>query len=513
MFAKVKSCGYSGLDGFLVEVEADVSNGMIGLEIVGLPDSAVKESRDRVRTALKNCTLPFPQKKVTINLAPASVKKEGTFYDLPIAVAVLAASGLVDKALLQDYLFIGELALDGKLRPVHGVLPMAMAASEMGIKNIILPIGNAKEAAVCSELNILPANNLFEVFKHFDDIEMRIEKLEVSIDDIFKEKANHYDSDFSEVRGQMAARRAVEIAVSGGHNLIMIGPPGSGKSMIAKRIPGILPDLTYDEALETTKIHSVANLINGDTGLITKRPFRSPHHTVSAATLTGGGANAKPGELSLAHNGVLFMDELPEFHRDVLEALRQPLEDREVRVARVKTSALYPCNTLLVASMNPCKCGYYGDSKHICKCTPQAISKYRARISGPLMDRIDLHIEVPAVEFDDLKQGGEAGESSAEIKKRVNKARQIQLERYRGKGIYSNSQMNSKMIEEFCILDAPSQALLKMAFSTMGFSARAHDRILKIARTIADLAGEASILQEHIAEAITYRNLDRKEED
>jgi len=495
------------MDGQMVEVEADLSNGLPGFDIVGLPDSSIKESKERIRNAIKNTGLKLPIKKITINLAPASLKKEGASFDLSIAMAILATEDAEIGRQLGEYLLLGELALDGKLRPVSGILPMVIASVTSGIKKVILPTENALEAAVVEDAEVYPAEHLLHVYQHFLG-EKQLERTTVDIKQIMNNE-ELYDVDFSEVKGQLDVRRAVEIAVAGGHNILMIGTPGSGKSMIAKRIPTILPDMTYDEALEVTKVHSVAGYIKNNTSLITTRPFRNPHHTISTTGLAGGGSYPRPGELSLAHNGVLFLDELPEFNPSTIEVLRQPLEDGEVTISRVSGTAKYPCNILLVASMNPCKCGYYGDNERECSCTPPAVAKYRGRISGPLLDRIDIHINVPPVQFNDLRKG-EKGESSADIKERVNKARKIQLERYKNDGIYSNSQLTPKLTRQYCQIDDESEMLLKMAFDKLGFSARTHDRLLKVARTVADLSAHENISKSDIAEAIQYRSFDRK---
>lgn len=510
MVSTVNASGLVGMDGFIVEVEADVSRGMPQFGIVGLPDNAVRESRERVQTAMKNCGLAVPN-RVTINLAPADLKKEGAAYDLPISVALMSAGSILFNSELKDYMMIGELALDGRLRRVNGVLPMVLAAEKAGIGKIIVPKENAGEAAVVEGCEVYAAESLPEVYRHLQG-EQLLERVRVDIDEVMK-ASNYYDVDFDEVKGQEDVRRAIEIAVAGGHNVLMIGSPGSGKSMIAKRIPTILPDLTYSEALEITKVHSIAGQLQGDMALVTTRPFRSPHHTISERGLAGGGSIPKPGELSLAHNGVLFMDELPEFSRATLEVMRQPLEDAIVTISRVNGTFSYPCNMLFVASMNPCKCGYYGDKEKVCTCTQADVVKYRGKISGPLLDRIDLHIDVPAVKYNDL-QDKRRGETSRAIKMRVDRARRVQLERYRGISsgteIYSNSQLTPKMMEKFCKLDSECEGILKMAFESMGFSARAHDRILKVARTIADLAGEEDISVGHLSEAIQYRSLDRR---
>ena len=507
MIAKAHSCGLLGLDGYIVEVEADISSGMPAFDIVGLPDAAVKESKERVRTAMKNCNMDFPTKRITVNLAPANLKKEGPAYDLPISVAILASTGQLPLREVAEYFFVGELALDGRIRGVNGILPMVMAAVKNGFNKVIVSADNAKEAAIVADAKIYPISNLHELMMHFSG-QREIERFEIDLDRLFDEN-NVYEADFSDVKGQEDVKRAIEVAVAGGHNIIMIGSPGSGKSMMAQRIPTILPDLTFEEALEVTKIHSIAGVLDSGTPLLTTRPFRSPHHTISASGLSGGGSVPKPGELSLAHNGVLFMDELPEFHRDVLEGMRQPLEDGKVTISRVAGTLTYPCNMLFAASMNPCKCGYYGDPSGKCNCSPMQITRYRSRISGPLLDRIDIHVEVPVVKYKDLESECEV-ESSKEIKIRIDAARKVQLARYRDAKVYSNSQLTPALLKKYCKLDAGCKELLKTAFENMGLSARAHDRILKVARTIADLEGAENIEQAHLAEAIQYRGLDRK---
>lgn len=507
MVSKVKSCGLAGIDGFIIDVEVDLSSGLPAFDIVGLPDAGVKESRERVKAAIKNCGFNMPIKRIVVNMAPADVKKEGSVYDLPIAVALLSLSDQLKCADIGDYMLCGELSLDGAVRHINGALPMAVTAREHGIKNIILPLANAKEAAVVDGINVFGARDLYEVVRHLSG-EAPLSPISVELENVFSNKAS-YMFDFADVKGQDSVKRAVEVAVAGGHNIIMIGSPGSGKSMIAKRIPGILPDLTFAEAIETTKIHSIAGTLPEDVTILTDRPYRSPHHSVSAVGLIGGGTIPKPGEISLAHNGVLFLDELPEFSRQTLEVMRQPLEDGCVTVSRINATYTYPANVLFVASMNPCKCGYFGDRNHRCTCTPNDIARYVGKISGPLLDRIDIHIEVPAVRYDDL-QSTEKTETSADIKARVDKARKIQTARYAGTGIYSNSQMTAAMIREYCKLTMDARRMLKNAFETLGLSARAHDRILKVARTVADLEGVEQIEFRHIAEAIQYRSLDRK---
>jgi len=504
MLSVVHSAGLIGLDGYIVEVEADISAGIPAFDIVGLPDLSVRESKERVRSALKNCGFEFPVKRITLNLAPANLKKEGPLYDLPITIALLSASGQIEN--IDHHLFIGELSLDGRLRPIPGVLPMVMSAAAKGIKKVFLPAGNACEAAVVSGIEVYGANNLVEIVDHLM-IRNELSRTTVNMEEIFQ-KNNNYVMDFSDVKGQEDVKRAVEIAVAGGHNILLIGSPGAGKSMIAQRIPTILPDLSFEEALEVTRIHSIAGTLPQGSSLVTTRPFRHPHHTISATGLSGGGAVPRPGELSLSHNGVLFLDELPEFHRDVLEVMRQPLEDGHVTISRVAGTLTYPCNTLFAASMNPCKCGYFGDVDHECNCTLPQVIKYRNRISGPLLDRIDIHVEVPSVKYNDLSSET-SGETSTQIRERVNRAREIQRNRYKDLELFSNSSLSPSSIKKYCKLNEESNRLLKVAFENMGLSARAHSRILKVARTIADLDESTNILTKHIAEAIQYRSLDR----
>ncbi len=498
------SMGIFGLETFNVRVEADVAMGFPGFDIVGLPDASVKESRDRVRSALRNCGFEIPDGKITINLAPAHIRKEGSVYDLPILMALLKYSGQL-VADISNSVFIGELSLSGDVRGVNGVLPMTMKAKEDGFQNIYVPFHNKNEAAVVKGINVYPIKNLNQLFDHL----CGRKPLKTATVDIEDEENAVQIPDFSQVKGQSEAKRAIEIAAAGMHNILLIGTPGSGKSMLAKRIPSILPDMTFEESIETTKIHSVAGLLGANKGLITTRPFRAPHHTVSAVGLSGGGTVPKPGEVSLAHNGVLFLDELPEFSRAAMEVLRQPIENGEITISRVSGTLSYPCDVMLVAAMNPCPCGYYGHPTRKCICGPKAVTRYLSKVSGPLLDRIEIQIEVPPVEFSDLTSQIQE-ECSADIKKRVNKARYIQQERYKGTGVKCNSGITPAMLNKCCPMDDKAQQLLGKAFDKMGLSARAYDRILKVSRTIADLDQSEVIKSIHIAEAVQYRSLDRK---
>ncbi|MDR1592593.1 MAG: YifB family Mg chelatase-like AAA ATPase [Prevotellaceae bacterium] len=508
MLVKTFGAAVQGISATLITIEVNISAG-IKFFLVGLPDNAVKESHERIFSALQYNTINVPRKQVIINMAPADIRKEGSAYDLPLAIGMLAANGTIASEHIGNYLMMGELSLDGTLKPIKGVLPIAILAREKGFKGFILPKENVREAGVVNNLEVYGVENITEVIKFFNH-EITLEPTVVDTREEFASHVEHFDTDFADVKGQESVKRALEVAAAGGHNIIMIGAPGSGKSMMAKRLPTILPPLSLQEALETTKIHSVAGKIDRETSLMAHRPFRNPHHTISDVALVGGGTYPQPGEISLAHNGVLFLDELPEFKRTVLEVMRQPLEDRRISISRAKCATEYPASFMLVAAMNPCPCGYYTHPERDCTCPPGTVQKYLSRISGPLLDRIDMHIEIVPVPFEKLSEAA-VSENSATIRTRVIAARKVQEKRFEHeKNIYCNAQMSSKVLRKHCLLDAESQELLKTAMVRMNLSARAYDRILKVARTIADLENSPDIAAMHLAEAINYRNLDRE---
>ena len=506
MYSKINTCVLQGLNGYIIEVETDLSRGLPVFNIVGLPDTSIKESKERVRTAIKNSGFQFPLNRITVNLAPANLKKEGSQLDLSIALGILQAMGIIDDFHYKDIAFIGELSLDGRLNPIEGALPMIISMRESNIKRCIVPYGNKDESCVVEDVEIIPVENLKEAIDYLNgEKEILPYKNKSSL---LLEKNQDFDIDFSDIKGQEGLKRSLEVAAAGFHNILIIGPPGSGKTMAARRLSTILPELSFDEAIEVTKIYSVAGLLKSN-ALIKGRPFRAPHHTTSSTSLIGGGRIPKPGEVSLAHNGVLFLDEIPEFKKEVLEVLRQPMEDETVTISRVNATLTYPSKFMMVASMNPCPCGYLGDPFHECTCSQSSIDRYLGKISNPLLDRIDIHIEVLPVEYRELR-GEKIEEKSEDIRYRVNKEREIQLERYKGDNIYSNSQLNPKNIKKYCKLNKEADKIMKNAFNRYRFSARTYNKILKVARTIADLDGEDTILEKHILEAIRYRSLDNE---